>query len=74
MPKEAATLPLSLAGPRADRDLYRWLYEELRAAIYATLRKLEEPESKPSERAAGAQPSAGETTKLIYLLLLDLHS
>src|SRR5438309_1104334 len=35
MPKEAATLPLSLAGPRADRDLYRWLYEELRAAILA---------------------------------------
>src|SRR5437879_7034209 len=35
MPKEAATLPLSLAGPRADRDVYRWLYEELRAAILA---------------------------------------
>jgi GntR family transcriptional regulator/MocR family aminotransferase len=35
MPKEAATLPLSLTAPRADRNLYRWLYEELRAAILA---------------------------------------
>src|SRR5437588_10073862 len=35
MPKQAATLPLSLAAPRADRNLYRWLYEELRSAILA---------------------------------------
>jgi GntR family transcriptional regulator / MocR family aminotransferase len=33
MSKEANTLPLSLAAPTPDRPLYRWLYEELRAAI-----------------------------------------
>lgn len=35
MPKEAATLPLSLSAAKGDRDLYRWLYEELRSAILA---------------------------------------
>jgi GntR family transcriptional regulator/MocR family aminotransferase len=35
MPKEAVTLPLNLAAPGADRNLYRWLYEELRSAILA---------------------------------------
>jgi hypothetical protein len=50
-------------------DLIAGDIEELRAAIHATLGKLEQPESKQSEReAAGAQAAAGETTKLIYLL------
>ncbi|HYL15035.1 MAG TPA: PLP-dependent aminotransferase family protein [Terriglobales bacterium] len=35
MPKGTVTLPLSLAAPRAGRNLYRWLYEELRSAILA---------------------------------------
>lgn len=33
MPKAPATLPLSLAAPQPGASLYRWLYEELRAAI-----------------------------------------
>jgi GntR family transcriptional regulator/MocR family aminotransferase len=33
MPKEATSLPLSLATPAPETPLYRWLYEELRAAI-----------------------------------------
>ena len=33
MPKEATTLPLSLATPAPETPLYRWLYEELRTAI-----------------------------------------
>lgn len=33
MPKASATLPLSLAAPQPGASLYRWLYEELRAAI-----------------------------------------
>lgn len=33
MPKASATLPLSLAAPKPGAGLYRWLYEELRAAI-----------------------------------------
>jgi len=33
MPKKPSTLPLNIPQPRAGMALYRWLYEELRAAI-----------------------------------------
>ncbi|HEV3207141.1 MAG TPA: PLP-dependent aminotransferase family protein [Terriglobales bacterium] len=33
MPKQATSLPLSLSAPAAGTSLYRWLYDELRAAI-----------------------------------------
>jgi len=33
MPKQATSLPLSLAAPLAGIPLYRWFYDELRAAI-----------------------------------------
>ena len=33
MTREATSLPLSLPAPRPGINLYRWLYEELRAAI-----------------------------------------
>lgn len=33
MPKTSSTLPLNLGSPAAGTPLYRWLYEELRAAI-----------------------------------------
>src|SRR6185295_1390420 len=33
MAREATSLPLSLPAPRPGINLYRWLYEELRAAI-----------------------------------------
>ena len=33
MAREATSLPLSLPAPRPGVNLYRWLYEELRAAI-----------------------------------------
>ena len=33
MPKEATSLPLSLAAPLAGTPLYRWFYDELRSAI-----------------------------------------
>jgi len=35
MAKQHSTLPLSLREPQAGTPLYRWLYEELRAAILA---------------------------------------
>jgi GntR family transcriptional regulator / MocR family aminotransferase len=35
MPKRSSTLPLNLHQPRSGMPLYRWLYEELRAAILA---------------------------------------
>ncbi len=35
MPKQPSTLPLNLQQPPAGTPLYRWLYEELRAAILA---------------------------------------
>lgn len=50
-------------------DLITGDIEELRAAIHATLNKIEQPEPKQPERdAAGAEAAAGETTKLIYLI------
>src|ERR1700690_4675175 len=33
MPKQATSLPLSLAAPVAGTALYRWFYDELRSAI-----------------------------------------
>src|SRR3982074_3376231 len=33
MPKQATSLPLSLAAPLAGTPLYRWFYDELRSAI-----------------------------------------
>lgn len=33
MPREATSLPLNLGTPAGGTSLYRWLYEELRAAI-----------------------------------------
>jgi GntR family transcriptional regulator/MocR family aminotransferase len=33
MPKQATSLPLSLSAPSAGTPLYRWFYDELRAAI-----------------------------------------
>ena len=33
MPKQATSLPLSLAAPDAGTPLYRWFYDELRSAI-----------------------------------------
>src|SRR6266849_6137346 len=33
MPKHATSLPLSLPAPPAGTPLYRWFYDELRAAI-----------------------------------------
>jgi GntR family transcriptional regulator / MocR family aminotransferase len=35
MAKKSSTLPLNLRQPKAGTPLYRWLYEELRAAILA---------------------------------------
>src|ERR1700747_2471397 len=33
MPREITALPLSLPAPRHGTSLYRWVYDELRAAI-----------------------------------------
>ena len=53
-------------------DLIAGAIEELRAAIHASLRKIEQPEPQQSERdASTAQPAAGESTKLIYLIICD---
>ena len=58
------------ANAQFGADLIAGDIEELRAAIHATLRKIEQPEPKQPERDAdGAQTAAGESTKLIYLHL-----
>ena len=50
-------------------DLVAGDIEELRAAIHATLRKIEEPEPKQPERdLAEEQADDGESTKLIYFI------
>jgi hypothetical protein len=50
-------------------DLIAGDIEELRAAIHATLNKIEQPEPKQPERdEMGAQAAAGESTKLIYFI------
>jgi TIR domain len=53
-------------------DLIAGDIEELRAAIHATLGKIEQPEPKQPERdAAAAKAAAGESTKLIYFIIRD---
>jgi len=50
-------------------DLITGNLEELKGAIHATLKKLEQPEPKKPERdASGEQATAGDGAKLIYLL------
>jgi hypothetical protein len=49
-------------------DLIAGDIEELRAAMYATLRKIEQPEPPPLRDATEASSSAGESSKLIYLI------
>jgi TIR domain-containing protein len=50
-------------------DLIAGDIEELRAAIHATLKKIEQPEPRQPERdATQAQAAAGESSKLIYLI------
>jgi hypothetical protein len=50
-------------------DLITGDIEQLRAAIHATLKKIEQPEPKKPERAAfGEQAAAGESAKLIFLI------
>ena len=57
------------ANTQFGADLIAGDIEELRAAIHATLRKIEQPEPKRSERdAEGAQTAAGESTKLITFI------
>ena len=57
------------ANAQFGADLIAGDIEELRAAIHATLKKIEQPEPKQPERDAdGAQAAAGESTKLIYLI------
>ena len=57
------------AQAQLGADLIAGDIEELRAAIHVTLRKIEQPEPKPPEREAiGAQATAGESTKLIYVI------
>jgi TIR domain len=50
-------------------DLIAGDIEELRAALYDTLRKIEQPEPKQLERdSAAAHPDAEGSTKMIYLI------
>ena len=50
-------------------DLITGDLEELKTAIHATLKKIEQPEPKKAEReATGEQASAGESARLIYLI------
>jgi hypothetical protein len=50
-------------------DLIAGDIEELRAAIHATLSKIEQPKPEQPERdATGARTAAGENTKLIYFI------
>jgi hypothetical protein len=49
-------------------DLIAGDIEELRAAIHATLRKIEQPEPKQPERTTAALAAAGESAKLVYLI------
>jgi TIR domain-containing protein len=57
------------ANAQFGADLIAGDIEELRAAIHATLSKIEQPEPKQPERdATEAQTAAGESTKLIYFI------
>ena len=50
-------------------DLIAGDIEELRTAVHATLRKIEQPEPKQREsNSADAQPSAGESARRIYFI------
>jgi hypothetical protein len=50
-------------------DLIAGAIEELRVAIHATLKKIEQPESQqPELDATGAPATGGESRKLIYLI------
>jgi hypothetical protein len=50
-------------------DLITGDIEELRSAMYATLKKIEQPEpQQPARDATGAPNAAGEGRKLIYLI------
>lgn len=50
-------------------DLIAGDIEVLRAAVHATLRKIEQPEPKqPESGAAGEQPVPGDSAKLIYFI------
>jgi hypothetical protein len=50
-------------------DLIAGDIEELRAAVHATLKKIEQPEPKQPERdVTAAQPAEGASRKLIYLI------
>jgi hypothetical protein len=50
-------------------DLITGDIEELRSAMYTTLKKIEQPEPQQPERdATGAPSAAGESRKLIYLI------
>jgi hypothetical protein len=55
------------ANAQFGADLIAGDIEELRAAIHATLIKIEQPEPKQSERDE-TQTAAGESTKLIYFI------
>jgi hypothetical protein len=57
------------AQAQLGADLITGDIEELRAAIHATLKKIEQPEPQQSERnAPGAQAAAGDKAKLVYLI------
>jgi hypothetical protein len=49
-------------------DLIAGDIEELRSAMYATLKKIEQPEPPPQRDATEASSPAGESSKLIYLI------
>jgi hypothetical protein len=58
------------ALPQFGADLIAGDIEELRAAIHATLRKIEQPEQKQPERdATGEQAVGAESAKLVYLIV-----
>jgi TIR domain-containing protein len=54
------------ADAQLGADLIAGSIEELRAAIHATLRKIEQPEQKGDVN--GTEAAAGENSKLIYLI------
>jgi hypothetical protein len=57
------------AQAQLGADLITGDIEELRAAIHATLKKIEQPEPQQPERdATGAQAAGGDRAKLVYLI------
>jgi hypothetical protein len=58
------------ADAQFGADLITGGVEELKAAIHATLKKIEEPEPKQPERdVTGEEADDGENTKLIYFII-----